>query len=148
MGNICRSPLAKAVLRARAAAASLDATVDSAGTHRYHIGEPADPRAIEAARLRGYDLSEHRARQVVSEDFFNYDFLLAMDHANLRRLRKIAPAGHDAELALLLQFAPDLSLMEVPDPYYGGAQGFEKVLDLVEAAVDGFLGHLHSSAWS
>lgn len=143
-GNICRSPLAAAALRARLAEEALEASSASAGTHAYHVGEPADPRAVEAGRRRGYDLAEHRARRVEREDFARYDYVLAMDRGNLRHLRSLAPPGHGARVALLLEFAPQAGDPEVPDPYYGREQGFERALDLIDAGVAGLLAHLRS----
>ena len=136
MGNICRSPTAEAVLRAKASSRFL---VDSAGTHAYHVGEPPDKRAIYAAQKRGYDLSSLRARQVSVADFEQFDLILAMDRKNLATLRQQCPDEHTAKLALFLQYAEGISLDEVPDPYYGGTQGFEQVLDLCENAVQGLL---------
>ena len=141
MGNICRSPLAEAALRTQAAAARIEVEVDSAGTHDYHVGEGADPRAAEAGRLRGYDVAGHRARQVAVEDFGRFDYLLAMDAANLSRLRRLAPAGHRATVSLLLDYG-STGVREVPDPYFGGATGFEHALDLIDSAVAGLLEEL------
>ncbi|MGH8224794.1 MAG: low molecular weight protein-tyrosine-phosphatase [Gammaproteobacteria bacterium] len=145
MGNICRSPLAAAALRVHASAAGLQVEIESAGTHDYHVGEGADPRAIAAGRRRGYDLSDHRARQVAEDDFERCDYVLAMDRANLVRLRRLAPVAYVERLALLLAFAPDAGVEEVPDPYYGGAQAFERALDLMDAAMTGFIAHLRES---
>jgi protein-tyrosine phosphatase len=144
MGNICRSPTAEGVLRARARRAGLERRlhIDSAGTHEYHIGHPPDTRAQTAARARGYDLSSLRARRVVAEDFSRFDYILAMDRDNLRELARLAGKSFEGHLGLFLDFAPRLGLKEVPDPYYGGREGFEEVLDLVEAASDGLLEHL------
>ncbi|SCK20936.1 low molecular weight protein-tyrosine-phosphatase [Vogesella sp. LIG4] len=135
MGNICRSPTMEGVLRARLAAYGLQdrIEVDSAGTHDYHIGRAPDPRSVAAAAQRGYDLSALRARQVQAADFSAFDFVLAADRdnlANLQRLRR----GQGVEPQLLLSILE--ADAEVPDPYYGGPQGFEDVLDLVEAACD------------
>ncbi|MFO7855948.1 MAG: low molecular weight protein-tyrosine-phosphatase [Paracoccaceae bacterium] len=143
LGNICRSPAAEAVLRARAEAAGLAVAVDSAGTGDWHAGEPPDRRMQAAARTRGLDLSALRARQVRAEDFHAFDLILAMDRANLAALRRLRPDGARAELALMLDHAPDLGgPAEVPDPYHGGPEGFERVLDLLEAASDGVLDRL------
>lgn len=145
MGNICRSPLAAAALRARLGGETAWAIdVDSAGTHAYHVGEPADPRAFQAGARRGYDLAVHRARQVGREDFARFDYVLAMDRANLGELRGLAPAGHGARLALLLEYAPQTGVTEVPDPYFGGMHGFEQALDLIDAAVDGLIARLRA----
>ena len=140
LGNICRSPTAEGVLRALAARdfPRLPVYVDSAGTANYHVGEPPDRRTIAAARDRGYDLSMLRARQVSPSDLVEFDYVLAMDRANLAALNRMAGATR-AHLGLLLEFATDCDTDEVPDPYYGGANGFEQVLDLVEDASRGLL---------
>lgn len=141
-GNICRSPTADGVMRARVAAAGLGAQVrvDSAGTHGYHIGEAPDPRTIQAARTRGYDLSPLRARKLVGTDFDRFDLILAMDRGHLEIMRRLAPAGSPAELALFTRFAPPPHTnRDVPDPYYGGPDGFAEVLDMVEAGVDALM---------
>lgn len=136
MGNICRSPSAEAVLRelARRDFPQLQLEVDSAGTHDYHVGEPPDARSIAAGRKRGYDLAPLRARQVTSEDFARFDWLLAMDAANLSRLRQLAPTGELERARLFLEFAGETSRIDVPDPYYGDTADFELVLDLLEVA--------------
>ncbi len=126
MGNICRSPTAEAVLRAKARQAKLAIEFDSAGTENYHIGDPPDPRSIRHAKMRGYDLSRLRARQVHADDFQSFDLILAADALNLQELRRRCPPEHQARLRLFLD---DVAL---PDPYYGESDGFEKVLDLVE----------------
>lgn len=140
LGNICRSPTAEAVLRQRLQLAGLAERieVDSAGTGDWHTGRAPDPRTQEAAKRRGYDLSPLRARQVSQADFSRFDLLLAMDKANLRDLQQLRPAQGHAELDLYLR-RYQLPLDEVPDPYYGGAQGFELVLDLLEQASDALL---------
>jgi protein-tyrosine phosphatase len=143
MGNICRSPTAEAVLRHKLEAAGLEQAVEvaSAGTHgHYHAGEAPDPRAQKHARARGYELGRLRAKRVVDEDFSRYDWLFAMDEDNLATLRSLAPAGSRAEMALLMAHANQYaSVREVPDPYYGAAAGFDRVLDLVEDACDGLV---------
>ena len=141
MGNICRSPTAEGVFRKlhRELAPELALHIDSAGTHAYHIGEPPDPRSQAAALSRAVDISLHRGRQARAEDFQEFDYVLAMDSANLRRLESLRPAGAKAELKLLLEFAPETGVRDVPDPYYGGTRGFEEVLDLVEAGGRGLL---------
>ena len=146
MGNICRSPMAEASLRTQARGHGLEVTVDSAGTHAYHVGEPADPRAQEAASARGYDLSAHRARQVGRGDFDRFAYLLAMDLSNLERLLRLAPTEQGPHVALALDYAPDAAALEVPDPYQGGARAFERSLDLIDAAVLGLITHLRSPA--
>jgi protein-tyrosine phosphatase len=139
MGNICRSPTAEGVLRAKLLRAGLGGrvVVDSAGTLDSHAGEAPDARSIAHAAARGYDLSRLRARAVVAEDFERFDWLLAMDDDNLAWLRKRAPAGVAERCALLLPFAGlQIEPPQVPDPYYGSAAGFERVLDLLEQACD------------
>lgn len=142
MGNICRSPTAEGVFRALLARESLEARVlvDSAGTGGWHAGEPPDRRAAATAAKRGYDLSAQRARQVSLSDFEHFDFMVAMDSQNIRDLRAIAPAPLREKPRLLLDFAREpLPTREVPDPYYGGVDGFDRVLDLVEAGCHGLL---------
>lgn len=143
LGNICRSPTAEAVLRALAAreAPELPLEVDSAGTAAYHVGQPPDPRTRAAAARRGYDLSALRARTVEPGDFERFDLILAMDRENLQDLRRRAPSHAHERLRLFLEFAPDAP-EDVPDPYYGGPNGFEEVLDLVETATRALLAHL------
>ena len=144
LGNICRSPTAEVVFRAVAAreAPELMIEVDSAGTAGYHIGEPPDLRTRQAATRRGYDMSLLRARIVEPRDFEDFDFILAMDRENLKVLNHRAPVHARERVRLFLEFAPDAATTEVPDPYYGGPNGFEEVLDLVEAATQGLLQHL------
>jgi protein-tyrosine phosphatase len=141
LGNICRSPTAEGVFRARAAHAGLAdrLEIDSAGTGDWHVGQPPDRRAIAAAATRGYDLASLRARQVAVEDFHRFDWILAMDRANLRELAALRPRAFTGHLGLFLDVAPDLDVREVPDPYYGGADGFERVLDLIETASDALI---------
>jgi protein-tyrosine phosphatase len=146
MGNICRSPTAEAVLRHKLQLQGLQehVVVDSAGTHgHWHAGEPPDPRSQRHALQRGYDLSSLRARCVDPSDFEQFDLLLAMDEDNLAGLVAGCPPRHQGKLRLLLSFAPPGSLREVPDPYQGGREGFETVLDLVEAACEGLMPYLH-----
>ncbi|HEX7966018.1 MAG TPA: low molecular weight protein-tyrosine-phosphatase [Gammaproteobacteria bacterium] len=134
MGNICRSPTAEGVFRKLHAelAPELDIHIDSAGTHAYHIGDPPDPRSHAAALKRGVDISSHRGRQARAQDFHDFDYVIAMDSENLRRLASLRPKDARAELRLLLEYSPEAGITDVPDPYYGGAGGFERVLDLVE----------------
>lgn len=146
MGNICRSPTAEAVFRAKVEAAGLAdrVEVDSAGTHAYHVGDPPDPRSVAAAATRGYDLSGLRGRQLSTCDAERFDHVLVMDRANLERTVRLfggaSPAdGQRASVRLFLEFAPGVREVEVPDPYAGGPEGFERVLDLIEAAADGLL---------
>jgi protein-tyrosine phosphatase len=144
MGNICRSPTAEAVFRdyARRHAPDLQLEVDSAGTHDYHVGEPPDPRAVKAASRRGLDLSGLRARQVDEADFERFDLILAMDRLNHAMLLERSPPEHHGRIRLLLEFADAAAGLDVPDPYYGGAKGFEEVHDLVEEAAAGLLAEL------
>jgi len=143
-GNICRSPTAEGVLRRMVEQEGLGGLVQiaSAGTHDYHVGEPPDARTTAHARRRGYELSALRASQVSASDFRTQDLILAMDRSHLERLRAILPAEHRARLKLFLEYAPEVGVSEVPDPYYGGAEGFEKVLDLIEAASRGLVSEL------
>jgi len=140
LGNICRSPTAEGVFRHKVREAGLEdrIEIDSAGTGDWHVGKAPDARTRAAALRRGYDLSSLRARQVSMADFSRYDLILAMDHANLRDLKHLRAGSGKAELDLFLR-RYDLSIDEVPDPYYGGEDGFEQVLDLVEQACDGLL---------
>lgn len=141
MGNICRSPTAHGVFRELVRQEGLEDAIqiDSAGTHAYHVGNPPDQRAQATARNRGIDLSDLRARQVNPEDFERFDYVLAMDEENLAILRELCPPGREERLRLFLDFAPQRPEREVPDPYYGGPQGFEHVFDLVEEAARGLL---------
>lgn len=148
LGNICRSPTAEVVFREIAAreAPGLAIEVDSAGTAGYHVGDPPDTRTRQAALRRGYDMSALRARVVEPRDFTQFDLILAMDRQNLDTLRRRAPAAAHERIRLFLEFAPDADTTEVPDPYYGGPNGFEEVLDLVEAAARGLLQHVSSGS--
>lgn len=148
LGNICRSPTAEAVLRGIAVreAPGLAITVDSAGTANYHPGAPPDRRAQAAARKRAYDLSGLRARQVCAADFVQFDLILAMDRNNLQELQQRAPRGARAKVQLFLDYAPEQSVREVPDPYFGAGDGFEEVLDLIEAGSRGLLRRLQGQA--
>ena len=141
MGNICRSPTAEGVFRHLLRQSELAPHVhtDSAGTHAYHVGEPPDPRAQATARRRGIDIGDLRARRVTPEDFHRFHYVLAMDEDNYGVLARICPPGREDRLRLFLEFAPEAGLREVPDPYYGGGEGFERVFDLVEAAARGLL---------
>jgi protein-tyrosine phosphatase len=113
--------------------------IDSAGTHAYHIGEPPDPRARQTAQRRGIDLSRQRARRAIAEDFEAFDYVLAMDEANHRALSELCPPGFETRLSLFMDYAPHREQREVPDPYYGGTNGFERVFDMVEEAARGLL---------
>ena len=144
MGNICRSPTAEGVVRslAQRSGAAAHFEFDSAGTHGYHVGAAPDMRAMAAAQKRGYDLSSLRARQVNDFDFSSFDHILAMDRDNLALLRKACPQQYLDKLDLFLSYACKTDVTEVPDPYYGGPDGFERVLDLIEDAADGLLQEL------
>ena len=144
MGNICRSPTAEGVLRHKLLAAGLagQVSVDSAGTHAWHAGEPPDRRSQKHALARGYDLSALRAREVVAEDFERFDLVLAMDWDNLALLEDLRPPVHRARLGRLCEYARNFDSPVVPDPYSSGADAFEQVLDLVEDACDGLVASL------
>jgi protein-tyrosine phosphatase len=148
LGNICRSPTAEGVLRHLAAQAAphLKIEIDSAGTADYHIGAPPDLRSRRAAMRRGIDISGLRARQVTEDDFVRFDLILAMDRENLRELEAMKPVNSRASLKLFLEYAPDLNLRDVPDPYYRDAGAFEEVLDLTTAASRGLLASLEEGA--
>ncbi|MEI4486781.1 low molecular weight protein-tyrosine-phosphatase [Frigidibacter sp. MR17.14] len=135
LGNICRSPAAEGAMRAHAARAGLDLALDSAGTGRWHVGEPPHPPMVAAARARGYDLSPLRARQVARADFSRFDLILAMDAQNLADLRRLAPAGSAARIEAFLPGGAT-----VPDPYY--TEDFEGALDRVEEGVAHWLAQL------
>lgn len=141
MGNICRSPTAHGVFRHLVELRKLtrEIEIESAGTHAYHVGEPPDRRAVTAAARQGYDLSDLRARQVSQDDFRRFDYILAMDMENLMLLQQDCPAEYRNKLGLFMSFAKQHSEREVPDPYYGNAQGFETVLHMVEDAAEGLL---------
>ena len=144
MGNICRSPTAEGVFRHLVREAGLHdvITTDSADTHDYRVGSPPDERSQHHARRRGYELSDLRAREVSPLDFARFDLILAMDHENLERLREDCPPQHLPKLRRLMEFAPAGLSDVVADPYYGGKQGFETVLDHIEAASTGLLAHV------
>lgn len=144
MGNICRSPLAHGLFEDLVGREGLAdrIAVDSAGTHAYHVGEPPDPRSQQTALRHGIDLSRQRARRVAQEDFECFDYILAMDSDNFSILAESCPDEHRHKLSLFLEFAPELPEREVPDPYYGGASGFERVYAMVEAASRGLLEEL------
>ena len=146
MGNICRSPTAEGVFRHFVQQEGLGDTIeiDSAGTHAYHVNEPADRRASAAAKRRGYSLDGIRARRVEEQDFSRFDYIIAMDRDNLSILQEQVTDDHSARLHLFLEFSSGME-DEVPDPYYGGAAGFERVLDLVEDASRGLLEKLRAS---
>jgi len=146
MGNICRSPMAVAVARHMAREADFLSNgisdpldFDSAGTHADHAGEPPDTRAVTALLKRGYEPANSRSRKVCAQDFARFDLILAMDRANLAELQRLCPPQHLGKLRLFLHFAPEVGLDEVPDPYFGNPAGFERVLDLCEAGVQGLI---------
>lgn len=141
MGNICRSPTAHGVFRRLVADRGLQhlIEIDSAGTHAYHLGEPPDRRAQQTARERGIDIADLRARRARQEDFFEFDYILAMDQDNYDHLSGICPDGMEGKLRLFMDFAPEFRVREVPDPYYGGSRGFDRVFDMVESAARGLL---------
>lgn len=149
MGNICRSPVAAEVARTEFARAGAAMTIASAATESYHIGDAADARAIASAKAQGYDLTGHRARQVAADDFARFDAILAMDRTNLRALAMRCPREHASRLALFLPFAGLGTPEEVPDPYYGNAEDFERVIELALRAARGLLtrcGMAHNAA--
>lgn len=141
LGNICRSPTAEGVFRQVVQGASLVdyIEIDSAGTHAYHIGEPPDRRAQAAAARRGVDLSGLRGRQATRRDIEEFDYILAMDRENLHNLQALCPTGLETKVRLFLEFAGDRAEKEVPDPYFGGESGFDRVLDMIEDASLGLL---------
>jgi len=143
LGNICRSPTAHGVFQQRIAEAKLAhrIEVDSAGTAGYHIGSQPDARSSAVAAKRGYDLTTQRARQVQQKDFSHYNYVLAMDKSNLADLRSNCPDAHKSRLSLFLDFGSG-DAKEVPDPYYGGDDGFDNVLNLVEDAAAGLIAHI------
>ena len=143
MGNICRSPTAEGVMRHRLQQLGLveRITVDSAGTHNYHPGKPPDARTQKHAALRGYDLAPLRARQIVEADFARFDLILTMDWDNQALTESICPPAHARKVRRLAEFFQRHSDTVVPDPYYGGPDDFERVLDLVEDAAEGLIAH-------
>lgn len=146
LGNICRSPTAEGVFRELVRREGLAATVqtDSAGTHAYHVGDPPDARAQAAARQRGVDIGDLRGRKVRHGDFGEFDYVLAMDRENLENLLAVCPIEQRHKVRLFMEFAADRPEREVPDPYFGGAHGFERVLDMVEHAAGGLLADIRT----
>ena len=144
LGNICRSPMAEGVLRRLVTEAGYAERVhiDSAGTHAYHVGEPPDERAAAAALRRGIDISALRGRRAVEADIASHDYVLAMDHENYAHLRALSPPGHEHKVRLFLEFASRTTERAVPDPYFGGPSGFDRVLDLIEDAAEGLLAEI------
>ena len=147
MGNICRSPMAEGIFRREIAKAGLQDKVvmDSAGTHSYHVGAPPDARAQGAIKKRGVDIADLRGRQVADVDFDKFDYILAMDSDNLRLLKHQAPADKHGKIRLLLSFSQQYRNQQVPDPYYGGAHGFEGNLDMIEDAVAGLIAEIQQT---
>ena len=141
LGNICRSPTADGIFQKLVADAGLSKRiiVDSAGTAGWHQGRAPDPRTVAAAKKRGFDLSLLRARQVLAADFSEFDYILAMDKQNLQDLAMLKPQDYSGHLGLFLEFGTQRQQLSVPDPYHGGEEGFELVLDLVEEAAQGLL---------
>ena len=141
MGNICRSPMAQWVTLhiARQAGLSVQIQVDSAGTHVSRRSEPPDPRTATVLAGRGYSIGKSRSRQVMEQDFRRYDLILAMDQTNLNDLRQVCPGDHVHKLHLFLEFAQGVNILDVPDPYFGSVQSFERVLDLCEAGASGLV---------
>ncbi len=147
MGNICRSPMAEGVLRQMVCASNLSdrVYVESAGTHSYHVGLAPDERSQRAASRRGVDLQSIRARRVIPEDLDSFDYLLVMDRENYRELLSLCwKPEHRKKITLFMEYARELSEREIPDPSYGGASGFERVLDLIEEASQGLLAHIRA----
>jgi protein-tyrosine phosphatase len=144
MGNICRSPTAQGVFAHLVESQGLTSLIqiDSAGTHAYHVGEPPDIRATQAAKKRNIALGNQRARRVTGDDFLDFDYVLAMDRNNYDDLISLCPPEHQSKLHLFLEFATGLAEDEVPDPYYGGITGFERVLDMIERASHGLLAEI------
>jgi len=144
LGNICRSPTAEGVFRKHVTEAGLHEHIhiDSAGTHAYHVGEPPDMRAQETAARRGIDLGGLRGRRATAQDLDEFDYVLAMDNENFRNLNAIAEEHHRQKIRLFLEFAEELDEREVPDPYYGGPGGFDRVLDMIEEASEGLLAEI------
>jgi protein-tyrosine phosphatase len=144
LGNICRSPTAEGVFRKLVREENLEHLfeIDSAGTHAYHIGEPPDERAQAACARRGVDISGLRGRKATADDIRKFDYILAMDRENYQNLLEITDTGYENRVRLFMEFAPDRPEEEVPDPYFGGASGFDRVLDMIEAAARGLLAEI------
>ena len=145
LGNICRSPTAEAVFRHKVAEKRLSITIDSAGTHGYHIGKSPDPRSQKAGIERGYDFKGIACRRVAEEDFEKFDFIVGMDDENIDNLKKVCPEELQHKIHPMMSFTQS-QFSEVPDPYYGGKRGFELVLDLIEQASDGLIERLKKRA--
>lgn len=147
LGNICRSAMAEGLLRAWATGEGLASVldIDSAGTGSWHVGNPPDRRAQKATQSRGIDISRQKARQIRASDVERFDYILAMDKQNLGDVARLAGANYEGTLRLFLDFAPEMKGAEVPDPYYGGEDGFNQVLEMLDAGCIGFLNHLRRS---
>ncbi|HLE92979.1 MAG TPA: low molecular weight protein-tyrosine-phosphatase [Sulfuricaulis sp.] len=147
LGNICRSPTAEGVFRKLIREGQLEGefVVDSAGTHAYHIGEQPDERAQSACARRGIDISQMRGRKAVAADIEKFDYVLAMDSENYQDLIEICPSGYENRIRLLMEFAKNRPEKEVPDPYFGGVSGFDRMLDMIEAAAQGLLEEIQRS---
>lgn len=146
LGNICRSPTAKAVFDWKLCQAELSVETDSAGTTGFHAGSPPDPRAQQMARRWGLDISTERARVVTPEDFTRFDAIFVMDRSNLDDLQRLRPAESRSRLDLVMSLAPDYGVQEVPDPYYGGEDGFQRVIDMLEVAADRLVEELRAQS--
>jgi len=144
LGNICRSPTAESIFRSQVKQHGLTIYIDSAGTSGWHQGEPPDPRSVQAGEDRGYSFLGQTSRKIEPNDFITFDYILAMDSANLESLKNSCPKAQHHKLALFLDFAPQLSIREVPDPYYGGNDGFAQVITLIETASRGLITHLQT----
>jgi protein-tyrosine phosphatase len=144
LGNICRSPMAEGVFRQVVADAGLSHRfhIDSTGTGSWHVGRPPDIRAQQALGLRGIDISPLRARQVTRDDFKTFDLVLAMDRSNYDRLMTLAPDVYEPNIRLFMKYAPEMGICEIPDPFFGGPEGFDYVLNLIEVASRGLLASL------
>ena len=147
MGNICRSPTAEGVFAKLIKDQNVEEyfSLDSAGTHAHHVGEPPDLRAQKVAKERGVELTHLRSRKITEDDFEEFDYLLVMDDDNYSILNDVCPDEHKVKISYLLDYAPELNERQVPDPYFGGRYGFERVLDMVEAASIGFLASLREA---
>ena len=146
LGNICRSPTSEGVFRSLVKNRNLDSEIyaDSVGTAGYHIGYPPDSRAVEAAAKRGVSISHLRARRLERRDFEKFDYMIGMDFNNLQDLKAMAPRDYKGRICLFMDFAPDWDIQEIPDPYYGGHNGFEQVLDMVQDASAGLIEEITS----
>lgn len=147
LGNICRSPTAEGVFRDLVAREGLSDVIatDSCGTSGWHIGEPPDERAIGEAGRRGIKLDDLRSRKTADSDFAGFDYIIAMDEKNSSTLINMSPPEYRGKVRLFLSFAPTLGIREVPDPYYGGADGFARVFDMIDAASRGLLAHIRAN---